>query len=374
LRRQFKAAASRLLSVTGGDRFYGVLSGQRRSPLIVGYHRVVESLASMQHTSIVAMLTSRRTFEEQIDCIARRYRITTLDEIGSHLESGEPFEKRVAAVTFDDGYADVYHNAFPILRRKGLPSAVFVVTDLIGHKTVHQFDRLYLLLSRELKRPGAIHRLREMTLPHAATIVALGKLRSLSSDPTLATQAILSALSHEAINSVLETLESSDLLPLESPESQRPLDWRMLEEMAGGGVTIGSHTRRHPLLTFEAPEVVLEELVGSREVLGRRLGCPIRHFAYPDGQFSTPVVAAVKKAGYRFGYGICGHRDLLDPLLTIPRRVLWENSCLDGRGRFSSSVMHCNTNGVFDIFARCARNHQAVGVDDGSRPQGCEAN
>ena len=35
----------------------------------------------------------------------------------------------MAAVTFDDGYRDIYENAYPMLKRKGIPAAIFVVTD-----------------------------------------------------------------------------------------------------------------------------------------------------------------------------------------------------------------------------------------------------
>jgi hypothetical protein len=46
--------------------------------------------------------------------------------------------------------------------------------------------------------------------------------------------------------------------------------------------------------------------------------------------------------------------------LTIPRRFLWENSCLDSRGRFSPSVMSCLTCGVYDLaVSSCRRRHGA---------------
>ncbi len=76
------------------------------------------------------MLTSTKMFEQHLDWIGRHFRFVDLDEIGSAVRNGVPFEEPVAAVTFDDGYQDIYEHAVPILKRKGIPAAAFVVTDL----------------------------------------------------------------------------------------------------------------------------------------------------------------------------------------------------------------------------------------------------
>jgi peptidoglycan/xylan/chitin deacetylase (PgdA/CDA1 family) len=363
MRRQVKVAVSWGLASTRADRLLRVMMGQGRAPLIVTYHRVVEDVIAMRRTSIPAMLISSQTFERQVDWIARRYRITTLDEIGAHLEAGEPFDERLAAITFDDGYADAYHNAFPILRRKGHPATVFVVTDLIGREEMQTFDRLYLLLLQALGSADGAEWLRDVERPHAIPVSVQRGLSRVPRDPVNTAHALLEGLPQGVLGSVLEALERRFTLPRGCLDSHRALDWEMLEEMCAGGITIGSHTRTHVLLTLEEPARVSEEIDGSRWLLEQRLGRKVHHLAYPDGRFNTRVVNTVKKAGYRFAYGVCEHRDAANPLLTIPRRTLWEDSCLDGRGRFSPSVMSCYTNGVFDQLAKCRREHQAGGSE-----------
>src|SRR5688500_9948862 len=117
-------------------------------PLVLGYHRVVEDFNSVARTEMPSMLTSTSMFERHLDCIGRRFRFVSLDEIGAHILSGEPFEKPVAAVTFDDGYADNFEQAYPVLKRKGIPAAVFVVTDLIGRPFWQAHDKLCHLVAK----------------------------------------------------------------------------------------------------------------------------------------------------------------------------------------------------------------------------------
>jgi peptidoglycan/xylan/chitin deacetylase (PgdA/CDA1 family) len=127
--------------------------------------------------------------------------------------------------------------------------------------------------------------------------------------------------------------------------------------MREAGFIVGSHTRTHALLTNESPARVQDELAGSRTALERRLQVPVRHFAYPDGRWNTAVLAAVEAAGYHHAYTVCSHRDPHRPQLTVPRRMLWEGSCLDALGRFSGSVLGCHASGVFDLVTRCLREH-----------------
>ena len=288
------------------------------APFIVGYHRVVQSFGDCSRRSIPSMLISASTFEKHLDWLGGRFNFVSLDDIGEHLENGRPFSRPAAAVTFDDGYADVYHNAFPVLKRKGIPAAVFVVTDLVGTRNVLLHDRLYASLATRDSNP-------------LATM----------------TQTLTRFPQHE----VLRQLETRRAEPSEEDkqiDECLPMSWEMIDEMSRSGISFGSHTRSHVLLTSERLEDAADQLAASKNALETRLKRRVDHFAYPDGRYNRPILNAVKAAGYRFAYTICGHRDPQFPLLTIPRKVLWENACVNAIGRFSPAVMRCQTAGVFD--------------------------
>ncbi len=170
-----------------------------------------------------------------------------------------------------------------------------------------------------------------------------------------AVSSLLVSLPQAEIVRIAESLESEVKIRHSALETHLPLTWDMIGEMHRAGITIGSHTRNHAVLINETFEKILDETQGSREELERRLGTPIRHIAYPDGQFNTDVLEAAAM-NYRFGYTTCRHRDPLYPLLTIPRLQLWENACLDSRGGFSPAILKCLARGRWPM--SCHRDHR----------------
>jgi hypothetical protein len=137
------------------------------------------------------------------------------------------------------------------------------------------------------------------------------------------------------------------------------MDWEMVSALDRSGMIIGSHTQTHALLTIEKPGRVVKQLTGSARTLELKLGKPVSHFAYPDGRFNPEVVSAVARAGYRWAYTTCSHRDPLHPSLSIPRTLLWEDACLDIFGRFSSNLMSCHASGVLNWLTSCKQSHDS---------------
>ncbi len=76
------------------------------------------------------------------------------------------------------------------------------------------------------------------------------------------------------------------------------LGWSELKKMVGNGITIGAHTRTHPMLTEIDADSVTDEIVGAKHDLEDRLGMSIDFFAYPYGKMSETVKQIVKDAGY----------------------------------------------------------------------------
>lgn len=71
-----------------------------------------------------------------------------------------------------------------------------------------------------------------------------------------------------------------------------------IEAMIAAGWEIAAHTIHHLDLTELDAAQLKEEVAGSRAILRREYGVPVRNFCYPAGRFNSTVIVAVKAAGY----------------------------------------------------------------------------
>ena len=90
--------------------------------LILGYHRVG---AGMERE----MDLPRAVFAEQMRYLAEHREVVPLVDGVRRL--GFPLERDLVAITFDDGYREVYSQAWPVLRDLELPATVFIATGFV---------------------------------------------------------------------------------------------------------------------------------------------------------------------------------------------------------------------------------------------------
>ena len=116
LRPRFKAS---LKSAWFALAPYRPLASDRASILM--YHSIAENGRFFT--------VSPPVFERQMAYLrARRVPVITLAALLERLAAGEPAGGTVV-ITFDDGYADNYEQAFPVLRRYGFPATIFLVPN-----------------------------------------------------------------------------------------------------------------------------------------------------------------------------------------------------------------------------------------------------
>lgn len=106
------------------------LAGRSRV-VIVYYHRIgwVDRLSK----TISAFRQDLRYLKKHYECI-------TLTELVERLNSGAPIRRKIAVITFDDGYLDNYQSAYDQLKRAGLSATFFVSTGFIGTSRKFEHD------------------------------------------------------------------------------------------------------------------------------------------------------------------------------------------------------------------------------------------
>ena len=96
----------------------------RNGLTIIGWHRVDEVSDGLS--------TGIDDFQRHLDVLADwGATVMPLDSAVAALDAGT-VPDRAVALTFDDGYASVVERAWPVLRDRGLPATLFVVTDYLA--------------------------------------------------------------------------------------------------------------------------------------------------------------------------------------------------------------------------------------------------
>jgi len=301
-----KQWAKSALMATGALRLAGEVAGQ--GIVILLYHSVFAGPDSHQNT--LDMGHSVEVFQRQMEIVARGYDVVTMDEIPMFLRGEKRMPRRPVAVTFDDGYANNFEVATPVLNRYGIPATFYITTDCV--------DRNQLPWIARLRRAFRTTQRQSWQAPAGPTFPLVN--RDLRETARVAACEYCAQLAGDRQEQMIEMIESALGLEPPTPDTCRMLSWDELRRMVRCGHTVGSHTVSHPNLAHVGSEELKTELVESKQRLEQELGVPVPHFAYPNPiltpHWTTRTVAAIRRAGYRTAViatpGIVGRKD--DPL------------------------------------------------------------
>jgi peptidoglycan/xylan/chitin deacetylase (PgdA/CDA1 family) len=72
-------------------------------------------------------------FARQLAWLARlSFHALSLEEVTACLERRSPWPRRSVMLTFDDGYEEIYHYAWPLLKRHRFPATLFITPAEVG--------------------------------------------------------------------------------------------------------------------------------------------------------------------------------------------------------------------------------------------------
>jgi peptidoglycan/xylan/chitin deacetylase (PgdA/CDA1 family) len=240
--------------------------------------------------------TPVKAFLEQMEYLSRYYTVLSLADAVVK-KGNNDIPDNALVVTFDDGYRDNYTHAFPVLKRLGIPATIFLSTDAIGTGKVLWHDKVFSAF-RHTRVPfletwggnGSIsYPLGTIAEKLVAQSNVLGLIRSVDeSERSRLIDHLQTRLK------VADRKESPDLM----------LTWDQVREMCRHGISFGSHTVTHPILSTLPIDRIRTEIYESKRTIEEALGTPVTDFAYPNGKrrdFNETIKALLKQAGYRCG-------------------------------------------------------------------------
>ena len=101
------------------------------------------------------------------------------------------------------------------------------------------------------------------------------------------------------------------------------LSWKQVREMGSDGISFGSHTLTHPLLSRIPRKRVEEELCLSKDIIEQQIGMPVTTFAYPSGDFNSETKELVRESGYAAAVSVtAGHNGLHNDVYALRRNLI----------------------------------------------------
>ncbi|HEV2494764.1 MAG TPA: polysaccharide deacetylase family protein [Terriglobia bacterium] len=252
---------------------------------ILTYHRIAEltDSPSLDPRSISATPAS---FALQMQHLARYYHVVSMTDVLQAVEQQTPLPKRSVLITFDDAYIDFADNAWPILRQWRLPATLFVPTAQASDPgRAFWWDRLYQAFVGTSRTECVETPLGPLSL--AASEERQRGLRALQNH--------VKTLPHaEAMRLVDDVCARLGGI---TTYSRSVLGWDQLRRLKGEGLTLGSHTRTHTILTQLPPEQIRSEISGSQQDLKREIGSVLPIFCYPNGGHDDVTTAILRDEG-----------------------------------------------------------------------------
>lgn len=239
---------------------------------ILIFHRIVP----LHQRSTVGNMNIEITpeyFELVIDFFRKKnYEFISLHDLPEHLQKKG---RKFVIVTFDDGFKDVFTEAYPILKKHQVPFTVYITTSFPDNKApvwgyvleeiLKQNHRIEFMLN------GNKHAFDCSTVEEKNTCWA--KIRTI--------------ILHTSKSDYFSTLDQI-FLPFTDGLYSKVLDmsmtWSQIRQLSQDPlVTIGSHMVNHLRPKILSDDELLQEIEESRRNIELHINKKVSHFAFPYG-------------------------------------------------------------------------------------------
>lgn len=287
LKGLLKSTAASVASRAGEHR----LASPSAKLWILMYHRILPASDPRFALEEPGMIVTPETFAMHMREAQRHFDVIELSQWIKMKEQNLPLPRKACAITFDDGWADNYQYALPILQAEKLPATLFAVAEKIGT----DFQFWPNIITALLFTPAALHSLQQHSI-FGQIFPQLAKPASfIDREYAAAYISQLKQFSDSAIFSALNDIAWRSLLETDLPNAL--MSWEQLIAMQQSGlVSIGSHTCNHKRLTTALTEEEMQhEIIQSKIIIENRLSSAVDLFCFPNGDYSPRALELVEQ-------------------------------------------------------------------------------
>jgi peptidoglycan/xylan/chitin deacetylase (PgdA/CDA1 family) len=284
--------------------------------IVLGFHDVCED-----HSLTSWLRIKKSVFQTILSELKNHCNFIQLDDLFSlqHLSR----RRLNLLVTFDDGFANNYRVAMPLLKALGVPALFFVSTGNLQKQSLFWFDRIIIPIQEACVKHLDLTSfgLNQYDFPNPSKPARRWDMieRLLQDIKRLDNQ------DHPDVCAVLDYFESHFSFALDAHKDEfRPMNHDELRALAENPLfDIGSHSHDHVILTRLPEDALDSNLIGSKAILESIVRKPVYAFACPNGDSTPYVQKRLKAAGYRMAFGTQAEivNDKADPY-DIPRLLI----------------------------------------------------
>jgi len=306
---------------------------------VLMYHRVLTKDEVVRYPVQPGMYVLDSVFAQQMSFVRSNFTVLSLQELLDLWQRGEwSARARYCVITFDDGWLDNYRHAFPVLKQLRMPATIFLPTDYVGRNEWFWPDQLAVLC-----KSVADWKQRQERLEAVETVFAgfLGEdaaqlVEAVAHHKQVSDEIIerCKQLPTERIREFVQTLAAE--LRVTLPPDRVIVNWDEVREMSRGGVSFGSHSCTHRIMTTITLDEVSEELVRSRQVLFDQGVNFVPVYCYPNGNSDDSIEDLVKAHGYEAAVSV---------------RMGFEGSCPENRYAIRRVGIHNDISDTIPLFS-----------------------
>jgi len=266
---------------------------------VLAYHRIADIDKASYQFDDELISASINDFEFQVKYINKHYNPISMEQLINHINDRAELPTRPLLITFDDGFDDNFHAAFPILKKHNVPATIFISTGFIEAIDTIWFDQLTALIlamneqSIYLDELNKTYQLKNDKRSRYGAVAEI--LYDIKRIPDKDRLALITRLNDEF--SLLKNKINY--------QQSKMLTWDQIREMNKSVISFGSHTVNHPILTRLDEKSLNAELLESKSTIELELNTEILSISYPDGNseaFSSHIIERVKDAKYDVGF------------------------------------------------------------------------
>ncbi len=288
--------------------------GRRKKLFILIYHRVLDRPDFMRPGEV-----DKQAFSWQMELLANYFNVLPLSEAIEKLKNDQ-LPSRAVSITFDDGYADNYLNALPILQKNNLSATFFIATGYLNGGIMWN-DQVI----------EAVRRLTTETLDLTADGLKQFDVSS-PEHKVVTVHQILNKIKHMG-GEKRQAIANRIVRQVDSMPVNLMLTDKQLIKLHQAGMEIGGHTVTHPILANLDRETARQEINENKQSLEKLLNIQLHHFAYPNGKpgqdYRPEQIELIKEVGYQAAvstqWGVANYDS---DFFQLPRFTPWDSSLI----------------------------------------------